>query len=83
MNLDKALVADIETKGLLNEIHTEEDFHVLSVGFKGESGKWGIKSTGKREDVLKVFENPNNTIVGHYFIPYDAVALEKLFNFKN
>lgn len=82
MNLDKALVADIETKGLLHEIHTEEDFHTLSVGFKKSSGKWGIKSTGSREDVLKVFENPDNVIVGHYFIPYDAVALEKLFNFK-
>lgn len=82
MNLDNVKVADIETKGLLEEIHTEEDFHILSVGYKNSSGKWCIKSTDKREDVLKVFENPNNVIVGHYFIPYDAPALEKMFNFK-
>lgn len=82
MNLDNVKVADIETKGLLHEIHTEEDFHILSVGYKNASGKWCIKSTSNREDVLKVFEDPSNVIVGHYFIPYDAVALEKLFNFK-
>ena len=82
IDLDKVLVADIETKGLLNEIHTEEDFHVLSIGYKNSSDKWSIKSTNKKEDVLKVFSNPSKVIVGHYFIPYDAVALEKLFNFK-
>ena len=75
------MVADIEAKGLL-EIHTEDDFHVLSIGYKDSNGKWCIKSTNKREDVLKVFENPLNVIVGHYFIPYDAPAIEKMFNFK-
>ena len=68
--------------GLLDDIHTEEDFHVLSIGYKDSEGKWNIKSTDNREDVLKVFENPSNVIVGHYFIPYDAPALEKMFNFK-
>ena len=76
------MVADIECKGLLDEIHTEDDFHVLSMGYKDSNGKWCVKSTNKREDVLKVFENPSNVIVGHYFIPYDAPALEKMFNFK-
>lgn len=82
IDLDKVMVADIEAKGLLDVLNSEEDFHVLSVGFKDGSGKWGIMSTTKREDVLKVFQNPNNVIVGHYFIPYDAPALEKMFNFK-
>lgn len=82
INFDNVLVADIETKGLLEDIHTEDDFHVLSIGYKDVSGEWCIKSTNERENVLKVFENPDNVIVGHYFIPYDAAALEKMFNFK-
>lgn len=82
IDLDRVFIADIETKGLLDEIHNEDDFHVLSIGYKDQSDKWLFKSTNKREDILKVFENPNNTIVGHFFIPYDAQALEKLFNFK-
>lgn len=82
MNLDNLMVADIEAKGLLDDVHTEEDFHILSVGFKDSKGKWCIKSTYNKEDVLKVFGDPSNVIVGHYFIPYDAPALEKMFNFK-
>lgn len=82
INLDSVYVCDIEAKGLLNEVHTEDDFHVLSIGYKDSSGNWCVKSTKNREDVLKVFENPSNVIVGHYFIPYDAPALEKMFNFK-
>lgn len=82
MNLDNVMVADIETKGLLHEISEPSDFHVLSVGYKDSKNKWSIKSTNKEEDVRKVFENPNNVIVGHYFIPYDAPALEKMFGFK-
>jgi len=82
MNLNNVFVADIETKGLLDEIHTEEDFHVLSIGYQDDNDQWKIMSTNKKEDILAVFENPDNIIVGHYFIPYDAVALEKLYNFK-
>lgn len=82
MDLNNVMVADIETTGLLDDIHTEKDFHILSLGFKNASGKWSIKSTNKREDVLKVFENPKNIIVGHYFIPFDAPALEKMLDFK-
>jgi len=82
IDLDKVLVADIEAKGLLDAISTEEDFHVLSVGFKDSFGNWKIKSTTSRESVLKVFGDASNVIVGHYFIPYDAVALEKMFKFK-
>lgn len=82
INLDKVLVADIEAKGLLDDINDPSDFHVLSVGFKGADDKWSIKSTNKEEDVRRVFENPDNIVVGHYFIPYDAPAIEKMFGFK-
>ena len=81
-NLDNAFVCDIETKGLLHEIHDKTDFHVLSIAFKDSKGEWSIKSTNREEDVRKVLENPDNVIVGHFFIPYDAVALEKMFGFK-
>lgn len=81
MNLDSIYVVDIETKGLLHEIHDSSDFHVMSVGYK-QNEQWKIKSTNKEEDVRTIFENPDNVIVGHYFIPYDAPALEKMFGFK-
>lgn len=78
INLDSVFVADIETKGLLHEIYDASDFHVLSVGYKVKD-KWHIKSTNREEDIKKVFENPNNVVVGHFFLGYDIPALKKLF----
>lgn len=77
-NLDGALVVDIETKGLLDKLKSKEDLHVMSVGWKSD-GQWNIKSTNKEEDIAKVFENPNNTIVGHFFLAYDLPALKIMF----
>lgn len=50
----------------------------MSIGWKS-NGKWNIKSTNKEEDIAKVFENPNNTVVGHFFLGYDLPALKKCF----
>lgn len=83
-NLDGALVIDIETRGLLDNLKSKEDFHVMSVGWKSE-GRWNIKSTNREEDIAKIFENPDNTVVGHFFLAYDLPALKIMFpsiNFK-
>lgn len=83
-NLDGALVIDIETRGLLDKLKSKDDFHVMSVGWKSE-GKWNIKSTNREEDIAKIFENPDNTVVGHFFLAYDLPALKIMFpniNFK-
>lgn len=77
-NLDGALVIDIETRGLLDKLKSKEDLHVMSVGWKS-NGKWNIKSTNKEEDIAKVFENPDNTVVGHFFLAYDLPALKIMF----
>lgn len=77
-NLDNVIIVDIETRGLLDVIKSKEDLHVMSVGWKSE-GKWNFKSTKKEEDIKKVFENPNNTIVGHFFLGYDLPALRIMF----
>lgn len=77
-NLDGALVIDIETRGLLDKLKSKEDLHVMSVGWKSE-GKWNIKSTNREEDIAKIFENPNNTVVGHFFLAYDLPALKIMF----
>ena len=82
MDLEKVFVVDIECDGLLDEL---TKLYVMSVGWKDSSGQWRIKSTNKEEDIKKIFENPNNTVVGHFFIGYDIRALKKLFpniNFK-
>lgn len=79
MNLETPLIADIETKGFLEDLKGEEsELHVLGVAYFNE-GEWKVKTSNKKEDVLKVFENPNNTIVGHNFYLYDLPALEKMF----
>lgn len=75
MNLDKVLVVDIECDGLLNEL---TKCHVLSCAYKDEDDKWQIISTNKREDIQRLVGNPDNVIVGHYFVGYDKPALQKL-----
>jgi len=77
-NLDNVYVTDIETTGLLDVIKSKEDLHVLSVAWKVEE-EWKIKSTNKEEDIKKLFENPDNTIVGHFFLGYDLPALKIMF----
>lgn len=80
MNLDYPFVCDIETVGLLPDLTEgqEEDFHVLGVSyFNGK--EWAVKTTDKKEDVFKLFENPDNTIVGHNFYGFDLLALKKIF----
>jgi len=76
MNLDKVYVFDIETTGLLD---TVDRLHVLSVGYIGKSGSWEIKSTKNKEDIFKIFANPNNTLVGHNIICYDIPALRIIY----
>ncbi len=83
-NLDGAFVVDIETRGLLDKLKSKDDLHVMSVGWKSNN-KWNIKSTNKEEDIAKIFENPSNTVVGHFFLGYDLPALRIMFpniNFK-
>ena len=77
MDLNKVLVADIETIGYLNEIKSFDDLHVLSCSYNS-GGKWLIKSTNKKEDIEKLISNPNNTIVFHNGISYDKPALQKM-----
>lgn len=79
IDLDNLFVGDIETRGLLDVLHSEEDFHVLSLGYKGQDGKWNIKSTNSREDVVKIFCNLENNIVMHNGRRYDKPAIEKMF----
>lgn len=76
MNLEKVFVFDIETTGLLD---TVDRLHVLSVGYKNSSGGWDIKSTNKKEEIFKMFANPNNTLVGHNIICYDIPALRIIY----
>lgn len=76
MNLNKVYVVDIEADGLLDEV---TKLHVLSVGYKNSTGGWSIKSTNRLEDIKKIFENPENTVVGHFFLMYDKRVLEKLY----
>lgn len=78
MDLEKCFIIDIETKGLLDRLKSKEDLHCLSVGWESKEG-FRVMSTNKEEDIAKIFENPNNTIVGHFFLGYDLPALRIMF----
>ena len=83
MNLEgNIFVADIETKGLLDVLHSPEDFHVLSVGYKTSENTWGVKSTNDHARVIAFFENEENIIVMHNGRRYDKPAIEKMFGIK-
>lgn len=75
MDLDNVLIIDCEFDGFLDVL---TKMHVMSVRYKTPSG-WKTKSTTKKEDVFKVFENPDNIVVGHNFVTFDRPALEKVF----
>ena len=75
-NLDKVYVVDIETDGFLDKL---TKLHVLSCAYKDGNGQWNVKSTTKKEDIRTLFENPNNIIVGHFFLGFDKPALQKLY----
>jgi hypothetical protein len=79
-DLNNVLIGDIESKGFLEDIVGEKsDLHVLGIAYLDSNQKWQIKTTNREEDVKKVFENPNNTIVGHNFFMFDIPSLEKIF----
>lgn len=80
MNLDQVLIGDIETTGFIEDMQgLESDLHVLGISYLDNNKKWNVKTTKNKEDVKKVFENPDNTIVGHNFFMFDVPALEKIF----
>jgi hypothetical protein len=79
MNLDNVYVIDIETDGLL-DVATK--IHVMSVGYKDENDKWQVKSTNDYDIIGKVMCNPDNVVVGHNFICFDAPAIEKILGVK-
>ena len=80
MNLDKAMVCDIECDGLLDEL---TKIHVLSCSYPDGKGGWRILSTNDRDKIQSFVGNPENIIVGHFFLGYDKPALIKLgFDFQ-
>lgn len=82
MELNRVIVADIETIGYLEEIKSFDDLHVLSCSYQ-VNGEWKIKSTKDRKDIQKLVSNPNNTIVFHNGISYDKPCLQIMgFDFK-
>jgi hypothetical protein len=83
MNIDNVIVCDIETRGYLKEIHSFEDFHVMSYAKKGDNGRWSLFSTNKAEEIQAIVGNRDNTLVFHNGITYDKPALIKMgFDFK-
>ena len=66
-------VVDIETNGLIST-----KIHVMSVGSKDEEGNWDVVSTGDYAAMERLVTNPDNTIIGHTFIPFDAVEIERV-----
>jgi hypothetical protein len=70
-------VVDIETDGL-----TSTKIHVMSIGYKNDIGEWEVKSFSDYDDMIRLLENEENTIIGHNFIPFDAVELERVLGIE-
>ena len=71
MDLDNVFIGDIETTGFIEDMEgIESDLHVLGVAYIGKDKKWTVKTTCKKEDVKKVFEDPKNIIVGCLIFPH-------------
>ena len=64
------IVMDIEADGLWQEA---TKLHVVSYAIRGQP----IRSTTDRETIQSLVGDPNNTIIGHYFIESDKPTLEK------
>ncbi len=64
------IIMDIETDGLWQEA---TKLHVVSYAIQGQP----IRSTTDRETIQSLVGDPNNTIIGHYFIESDKPTLEK------
>lgn len=57
--------------------------HVLSVGFKNESGAEEIKSTSDYDQMREFFSKDEEvTLIGHNIILYDIPAMERLLGIK-
>lgn len=78
MNLDNVYIVDIEADGLLDSV---SKIHVVSFAYKVDN-EWVIRSTNDYEKIKNFFSDPNRTIVGHNFIGYDSVALERVLGIE-
>lgn len=65
-------VVDIEATGL----SFDSRIHVLSCGYYSNS-KWNIISTNDLANIKKIFEDPDNIVVGHNFEAYDIEVIKK------
>ena len=70
-------VVDIETDGLISS-----KIHVMSVGYKNDDGNWEVRSTKDYEDIKRLMTNPENIIIGHNFVSFDAVEIERVLGIK-
>ena len=73
----KTYVVDIETDGLISS-----KIHVMSVGFKNDDGDWEVTSTNDYDAIERLMTNEDITIIGHNFIPFDAVEIERVLGIE-
>src|SRR5690554_3251620 len=79
MNIDKVIIVDIESNGLLRE---SDKIHVVSMAYQKEDGEWTTTSTNDYDKMRKLFSNANHTIVGHNFICFDIPIVEKILGIE-
>jgi hypothetical protein len=73
----KTYVVDIETDGLISS-----KIHVMSVGFKNDDGDWEVTSTNDYDAIERLMTNEDVTIIGHNFITFDAVEIERVLGIE-
>lgn len=72
-------ICDIEADGFLDTI---TKIHCISVYYQNSEGKWCIKTTTSYDDMKKYFLKEGQTIVMHYGVCYDIVAVKKILGIE-
>nr|AQM32720.1 DNA polymerase A [uncultured virus] len=73
----KTYVVDIETDGLISS-----KIHVMSAGYQDDNGEWKIISTDDYDKMKAIMGNEEVTIIGHNFIAFDAVEIERVLGIE-
>lgn len=77
--MNREFIVDIEGDGLLEDI---TKIHCVSFGWYNDKGEFTVRSTTDYEQMKKFFLNKENTCIGHNFVLYDILAVEKILKIK-
>lgn len=77
--MNREYIVDIEADNLLEGV---TKIHCVSFGWIDKEGDFKIASTTDYNQMRKFFSNKKNICIGHNFVLYDALVIEKILGIK-